>query len=129
MREPHVPSSLAPPRRAIVALIALAVLVATAVSMHDGAVASRWTNALGALLGALAGTFIGEGLARFGERIAATRLAWLQMATIGPTVVAIISWQELPAYCQLPVSFVMGAVIIAAAVYIVRVRIGGDLSP
>ncbi len=124
MREPDVPSSLTPPRRAIVALIALATIIAIAVSLHEGAVASPWTNALGALLGGLGGTFIGEGLARFGGRIAGTRIAWVQMALIGVAFVAIISWQTLPAYCQLPVSFVMGAVIVAAAVYIQRLRIG-----
>jgi hypothetical protein len=122
MREPDVPSSLASPRRAIVALLAVAVVVAIGVSLHDGAVASRWTNALGVLLGGLAGTYIGERLASFGERVAATRIAWLQMATIGLAIVGIITWNALPAYCQLPVSFVMGLVIVSATVYLQRLR-------
>ena len=124
MREPDVPSSLTSPRRAIVALIALAVIIAIGVTMHDGAVARPWTNALGVLLGGLAGTFIGEYLGRYGERVAATRIAWLQMAAIGLAFVAIISWQRLPAYCQLPVSFVVGLVIVTATVYIQRLRMG-----
>ena len=98
------------------------ILVTIAASIHDGTVAGRWTNALGFLLGALAGTFIGEHLERFGERIAATRIAWLQMAIIAFLFVAIVSWQALPPYCQLPVTFVMGAVIVAATVYIQRLR-------
>jgi hypothetical protein len=122
MREPGVPSPLSPSRRAIVAAIGLATLIAIGVSMHDGAVASRWTNGLGLLLGGLAGTFIGEHLERFGERIAATRIAWLQMATIAFLLVAIVTWQALPAYCQLPVTFAMGVVIGAAVVYIQRLR-------
>jgi len=126
MREPDVPSSLAPPRRAIVALIALAVLIAIAVTIHDGAVARPWTNALGVLLGGLAGTFIGEGLERFGERSVAVGIAWILSAAIGLAFVAVISWQALPAYCQLPVSFVAGAVIVTATVYIQRLRIGGS---
>ena len=122
MAQPDVPPTLASPRRAIVALIVLAVIVAAAVSLHDGVVASRWTNAFGVLLGALAGTFLGERLAGFGERVAATRIAWLQMATIGLAIVGIVSWQALPAYCQLPVSFIMGTVIVTATVYIQRLR-------
>jgi len=109
-------------RRAIVASIVVATLIAIAVTIHDGAIAGRWTNALGFLLGGLAGTFVGEHLERFGERIAATRIAWLQMATIAFLCVAVITWQALPAYCQLPVSFAMGGVIVAAAVYIQRLR-------
>jgi hypothetical protein len=123
MPQPDTPPALASPRRAIVASIVVAAIVAAAVSLHDRAVDSRWTNALGVLLGGLAGTFIGERLAGFGERVAATRIAWLQMATIGLAIAGIISWQALPAYCQLPVSFVMGAVIVASAVYIQRLRI------
>jgi hypothetical protein len=122
MREPDVPSPLSPSRRTIVASIAIATLITIGVSLHDGTVAGRWTNALGFLLGGLAGTFIGEHLERFGERIAATRIAWIQMATIAFLFVAIVSWQALPAYCQLPVTFVMGAVIVAATVYIQRLR-------
>ena len=110
------------PRRWIVAAIALAALVAVVVSAHEGAVASRWTNALGLLLGGLAGTFVGEHLERFGERIAATRIAWLQMATIAFLLVAIVTWQALPAYCQLPVTFAMGVVIGSTTVYIQRLR-------
>jgi hypothetical protein len=126
MREPDVPSTLALPRRAIVALIALAALIAVPVSMRDGAVASPLTNAIGVLLGGLAGTFIGERLERFGERVAATRIAWLQMAAIGLAFVGFITWQALPAYCQLPVSFAGGVVIVTAAIYIQRLRIGGS---
>ena len=126
MHESDVATSLAPPRRAVVALLAVATVITIAVSMHDGAIARPWTDALGALLGALAGTYVGEGLARFGERRAATGIAWLQMAAIGFVVVAIVSWQALPAYCQLPVSFVMGAAIVAAAVFIQRLRFGGE---
>jgi uncharacterized membrane protein YoaK (UPF0700 family) len=123
MREPDVPSPLSHSRRAILASIVLATLVTIGASIHDGSVASRWTNALGFLLGGLAGTFIGEHLERFGERIAATGIAWLQMAVIAFLFVGIVSWQSLPAYCQLPVSFAMGAVIVAAMVYIQRVRL------
>ena len=122
MREPGLPSPLTPSRRVIVASLGVAILVKIAASIHDGTVAGRWTNALGFLLGALAGTFIGEHLERFGERIAATRIAWLQMAIIAFLFVAIVSWQALPPYCQLPVTFVMGAVIVAATVYIQRLR-------
>jgi uncharacterized protein YacL len=122
MPHPDAPPALASPRRAIVASIVVAAIVAAAVSSHDRVVDSRWTNALGVLLGGLAGTFIGEWLAGFAERVAATRIAWLQMATIGLAIAGIISWQALPAYCQLPVSFVMGAVIVASAVYIQRLR-------
>jgi uncharacterized membrane protein YoaK (UPF0700 family) len=122
MRDPDAPSPLSSSRRAIVLSLALGTLVTIAVSLHDGSVAGRWTNALGFVLGGLAGTFIGEHLERFGERIAATRIAWLQMAIIAFLFVAVISWQALPAYCQLPVTFVMGVVIVAAAVYIQRLR-------
>jgi uncharacterized membrane protein YqgA involved in biofilm formation len=82
-----------------------------------------WINAVGLLLGGLAGIGIGERLERFGERIAATRIAWLQMAIIAFLFVGLVSWQALPAYCQLPVSFAMGTVIVAAAVYIQRLRL------
>ena len=122
MREPDAPSPLSSSRRAIVVSLALAALITIGVSFHDGGVAGRWTDALGFLLGGLAGTFIGEHLERFGERIAATRIAWIQMAIIAFLFVAVISWQALPAYCQLPVTFVMGAVIVTAAVYIQRLR-------
>jgi uncharacterized protein YacL len=122
MRDPSAPPALASPRRSIVGLMVLAALVAAAGALRDGVVASPWTNAFGVLLGGLAGTFIGERLTSFGERVAATRIAWLQMATIGLAIAGIISWQTLPAYCQLPVSFVMGAVIVAATVYIQRLR-------
>jgi hypothetical protein len=44
------------------------------------------------------------------------------MATIAFLLVAIIGWQALPAYCQLPVTFAMGVVIGAATVYIQRLR-------
>jgi hypothetical protein len=124
MSDPGMPSSLTTLRRTIVASLVLAVVVTIVVSLHDGTVASPWTNALGVLLGGLAGTFIGEHLQRFGERATATRIAWLQMATIGLVVVATIGWQSLPAYCQLPVSFVMGAVVATATIYIQRLRIG-----
>jgi uncharacterized membrane protein YoaK (UPF0700 family) len=109
-------------RRTILAAIAVATLITIVTSIHDGTVASRWANALGFLLGGLAGTFIGEHLERFGERIAATRIAWLQMAIIAFLFVGIVSWQALPAYCQVPVSFAMGVVIVAATVYIQRLR-------
>jgi hypothetical protein len=122
MREPDVPSPLSPSRRAIIASLVVAALVTVAASIHDGSVASRWTNALGFLLGGLAGTFIGEHLERFGERVAATGIVWLQMAVIAFLFVGFVSWQALPAYCQVPVSFAMGVVIVAAAVYIQRLR-------
>lgn len=122
MRQADSPSSLAPLRRGIVAAIALVVVIAVAASIKDGAVASRWTNALGVLLGGLAGSFVGEHLERFGERMAATQIAWLQMALIALLFVAVISWQSLPAYCQLPLSFAIGIVIVAATVYIQRLR-------
>jgi hypothetical protein len=122
MRPADSPSSLAPLRRGIVAAIALVVVIAVVASIKDGAVSSRWTNALGVLLGGLAGSFVGEHLERFGERMAATQIAWLQMALIALTFVAVISWQSLPAYCQLPLSFAIGIVIVAATVYIQRLR-------
>ena len=125
MRQPDGPSPLAPVRRGIVAAIVLIVLVTVVASIHDGVLASPWTNALGLLLGALAGSYIGEHLERFGERIAATQIAWIQMATIALLFVAIVSWQSLPAYCQLPVVFLMGIAVVAATVYIRRLRIGG----
>ena len=109
-------------RRAIVVSIVVATLITIAVSAHDHTIAKSWTNALGLLLGGLAGTFVGEHLERFGERMAATRIAWLQMATIAFLLVAIVTWQALPAYCQLPVSFAMGLVVAAAAVYIQKLR-------
>jgi hypothetical protein len=122
MRQADGPSSLAPLRRGIVAAIALVVIIAIVATVKDGTVASRWTNALGVLLGGLAGSFVGEHLERFGERMAATQIAWLQMAMIALLFVAVISWQSLPAYCQLPVSFAIGIVIVAATVYIQRLR-------
>jgi len=122
MRPADSPSSLAPLRRGIVAAIGLVVVIAIAASIKDAAVSSRWTNALGVLLGGLAGSFIGEHLERFGERMAATQIAWLQMAMIALLFVALISWQSLPAYCQLPVCFAIGIVIVAATVYIQRLR-------
>ena len=122
MRQPDVPSPLAPLRRGIIAAIVLAAIVSVVATVKDGTVASRWTNALGVLLGGLAGSFIGEHLERFGERIAATRIAWLQMALIALLFVAVVTWQALPAYCQLPVSFAIGIVIVAATVYIQHLR-------
>jgi uncharacterized membrane protein YgdD (TMEM256/DUF423 family) len=121
MREPDAPS-LSPSRRAIVASIIAATLITIAISVHDRTVESRWSNGLGLLLGGLAGTFIGEQLERFDERVAATRIAWLLMAAIAFLLVAIISWQALPAYCQLPVTFAIGVVIGAATIYIQRLR-------
>jgi len=117
MRQPQAPPSLAPLRRGIVVAIALAAGVMIAASVKEGA-----TNAIGVLLGGLAGSFIGEHLERFGERIAATQIAWLQMALIALLFVAVVSWQDLPAYCQLPVSFAVGIVVVAATVYIQRLR-------
>ena len=122
MRQPDAPPPLSSPRRAIVVSLALVALLTVGVSIHDGTIAGSWTNALGFLLGGLAGTFIGEHLERFGERIAATQIAWLQMAVIAFLIVGIVSWQALPAYCQLPVMFVMGAVVVSATVYIQRLR-------
>jgi hypothetical protein len=122
MREPEVPSPLAVPRRSLVACIGAVALVTVAVSIHSRALSGTWTNALSMLLGGLAGTFIGEQLERFGERIVATRIVWLQMAVIAFLVVGAISWQALPAYCQVPVTFAMGAVIVATVVYIQRLR-------
>jgi hypothetical protein len=122
MRQADNPSTLAPLRRGIVAAIALVVVIAIAASIKDGTVSSRWTNALGVLLGGLAGSFVGEHLERFGERMAATQIAWLQMALIALLFVGVISWQSLPAYCQLPLSFAIGIVIVAATVYIQRLR-------
>ncbi|MGA2394272.1 MAG: hypothetical protein ABSH03_13110 [Candidatus Lustribacter sp.] len=122
MRHADHPSSLAPLRRGIVAAIVLAAVVAVAASIKGGAVDSRWTNALGVLLGGLAGSYVGEHLERFGERMAATQIAWLQMALIALSFVAVIYWQSLPAYCQLPLSFAIGIVVVAATVYIQRLR-------
>jgi hypothetical protein len=122
MRDPHLPSVLTPLRRGIVAAIGLVALITVAASIKDGVVPSPWTNAVGVLLGGLGGSFIGEHLERFGDRMAATQIAWLQMALVALLFVAIISWQSLPAYCQLPVSFAMGLVIVAATVYIQGLR-------
>jgi hypothetical protein len=122
MLEPGLPSPLSPSRRAIVAFLVLAVLVTIAASVHDRAVASRWTDALGLLLGGLGGTFIGEYLERFGDRRSATRVAWAQMVAIAGLLVAVIGWRELPAYCQLPVTFAMGVVIGATTVWLQRLR-------
>jgi CDP-archaeol synthase len=122
MRQPEVPPSLAPLRQGIVVAIAVAAGVTIWASIKDGVVMSHWTNAIGVLLGGLAGSFIGEHLERFGERIAATQIAWLQMALIALLFVAVITWQALPAYCQLPVSFAIGIVVVAATVYIQRLR-------
>ena len=44
------------------------------------------------------------------------------MATIGLLIVGAVSWQALPDYCRLPVSFAMGLVIVAATVYVQRLR-------
>jgi hypothetical protein len=123
MRQPEAPPSLAPLRRGIVVAIVLTAGVTIAASVKDGAVVSRWTNAIGVLLGGLAGSFIGEHLERFGERIAATQIAWFQMALIALLFVAVVSWQSLPPYCQLPVSFAIGIVVVAATVYIQRLRL------
>jgi hypothetical protein len=122
MRQPEVPPSLAPLRRGIVVAIVVAAGVTVVASVKDGVVMSHWTNAIGVLLGGLAGSFIGEHLERFGERIAATQIAWLQMALIALLFVAVVAWQALPAYCQLPVSFAIGIVVVAATVYIQRLR-------
>lgn len=121
MRQPDA-AALAPLRRGIVATIVVAAAIAIAASIRNGAVDSRWTNALGVLLGGLGGSFAGEHLERFGERMAATQIAWFQMALIALLFVAVISWQSLPAYCQLPVTFAVGFVIVAATVYIQRLR-------
>jgi hypothetical protein len=123
MRQPEAPPSLAPLRRGIVVAIVLTAGVTIVATVKDGAVVSRWTNAIGVLLGGLAGSFIGEHLERFGERIAATQIAWLQMALIALLLVAVVTWQTLPAYCQLPVSFAIGIVVVAATVYIQRLRL------
>jgi len=51
------------------------------------------------------------------------RRGWVvQMATIGLLIVGAVSWQALPDYCRLPVSFAMGLVIVAATVYVQRLR-------
>jgi hypothetical protein len=44
------------------------------------------------------------------------------MAAIAFLFVGVVTWQELPAYCQLPVAFAMGVVVVAAIVYIERLR-------
>jgi hypothetical protein len=110
------------PRRWLLAAIAITAVGTAAATVRDGAVASRWTDALGLLLGGLAGTEIGERLERFGKRFEATWIAWLQMAAIAFLFVGVVTWQALPAYCQLPVAFAMGAAIVAAIVYIQRLR-------
>lgn len=102
---------------------ALAIVIAVVASAQASAVSSRWTNALGVLLGGLGGSFIGEYLERFGDRAAATRIAWVQMALIALLFVAVEHWQWLPAYCQLPVSFAIGVVVVAATVYLQRLRL------
>jgi hypothetical protein len=119
---PDTPPSLAPLRRGIAIAAVLAAGIAAAESAQGGAVDIRWTNALGVLLGGLAGSFVGERLEQYGERMAATQIAWFQMALIALLFVAVVSWQTLPAYCQLPVSFAIGIVVVAATVYIQRLR-------
>jgi len=114
--------TMSSPRQWLVAAIVVTAIGTIAASLRDGAIASRWTDALGLLLGGLAGTEIGERLERFGKRFEATWIAWLQMAAIAFLFVGVITWQELPAYCQLPVAFAMGAAIVAAIVYIQRLR-------
>jgi len=47
MRQPEAPPSLAPLRRGIVVAIVLTAGVTIAASVKDGAVVSRWTNAIG----------------------------------------------------------------------------------
>ena len=121
MNAPGSPT-LASPRRLLLAALVVVAVGTVAATIRDGVVASRWTDALGLLLGGLAGSYIGEGLERFGARIAATWIAWLQMAAIAFLFVGVITWQELPAYCQLPVAFAMGVVVVAAIVYIERLR-------
>jgi hypothetical protein len=121
MREPDLPS-LRALRRAILGGIAVVAVVTVWLTVRDGVLASRWTDALGALLGALAGTFVGERLGDVGGRVMATRLAWVQMASIGLVIVGAVSWQALPDYCRLPVSFALGVVVIGTAVYIQRLR-------
>jgi hypothetical protein len=120
-----VTSSLTPVRRGIVAGIVVALVAAVIASIHEGTVAVSWSNALGALLGCLAGTYVGERLPGSKERMTATRIVWLQMATIGLFIVAAVEFQSLAAYCQLPVVFLMGIAVVAATVYIRRLRIGG----
>jgi hypothetical protein len=109
-------------RRWLLAALGIAAVGAVAATLRDGTVASRWTDALGLLLGGLAGTYVGEQLERFGARFQATWIAWLQMAAIAFLFVGVVTWQELPAYCQLPVAFAMGVVVVAAIVYIERLR-------
>jgi hypothetical protein len=123
MQEPGVPSPLSLSRRTIVVALIVAAIATLAASVHDGTIASRWTNGLGLLLGGLAGTYVGEYFERFGGRVAVTRIAWLQMAAIAFLLVAIISWRELPAYCQLPVTFAMGIALGSATIYLQRLRV------
>jgi len=122
MRQPDLPPTLVPLRRGIVAALVVTAAVAVAVSAHEGTVAGRWTNTLGVLLGSLAGTYIGEYLQRFGGRRAATSIGWIKMALVVVFFVAILSWQSLPAYCQLPATFALGIILVAATVYIQRLQ-------
>jgi len=123
MQEPAGPSPLSISRRAIVVALIVAAIATLAASVHDGMLPSRWTNGLGLMLGGLAGTYVGEYLERFGGRVAVTRIAWVQMAAIAFLLVAIISWQTLPAYCQLPVTFAMGIALGSATIYLQRLRV------
>lgn len=123
MPDQDAPSPLSFSRRAIVVVLIVAAIATLAASVHDGTLASRWTNGLGLLLGGLAGTYVGEYLERFRGRVAVTRIAWLQMAAIAFLLVAIISWQALPAYCQLPVTFAMGIALGSATIYLQRLRV------
>lgn len=109
-------------RRWIGLAIAAVAIVTFMTSSRAGVVASPWTNAFALLLGGLGGTYVGEHLERFGERFAATWITWLQMALIAFLFVAVITWQALPAYCQAPIAFAMGMTIVAATVYIQRLR-------
>jgi uncharacterized membrane protein len=115
--------SLTRARRWIGLAIVVAIVGAVITSVRLGSVASPWTNALGLLLGGLGGTSIGAYLEhRFGERFNATWLSWLQMAVIALLCVAVITFQALPAYCQLPVAFAQGVTLAAAAVFLQRLR-------
>ena len=105
-------------RRWILIFTVVTLCMTVVTTARSGFIVSGWSNATGSLLGGLAGTHIGERLARFGLRTEAIGIGWLQMAALAMLVVYAVVYSALPAYCQLPLNFAMGFVFIATIVYI-----------
>lgn len=119
----HTAPSLARSRRWIVVAIAATAFGTAAFALHDGLILSPGSNATGFLLGGLAGSYLGERLERFAARGTVTWIVWLQMAALGMVLAGIVAWRGLPAYCQMPVGFAIGAIIGTATIYLQRLRI------